>query len=39
VFAWSKSDLTRVHRSVIEHAVNTDPKIKPKRAEAAANVR
>jgi hypothetical protein len=30
VFAWSKSDLTGVHRSVIEHALNTDPKIKPK---------
>jgi hypothetical protein len=24
VFAWSKTDLTRVHRSVIEHALNTD---------------
>jgi hypothetical protein len=23
VFAWSKSDLTGVHRSVIEHALNT----------------
>jgi hypothetical protein len=30
VFAWSKSDLTGVHRSVIEHALNTDPKVKPK---------
>jgi hypothetical protein len=30
VFAWSKSDLTGVHRSVIEHALDTDPKIKPK---------
>jgi hypothetical protein len=30
VFAWSKSDLTRVHRLVIEHALNTDPKVKPK---------
>jgi hypothetical protein len=30
VFAWSKSDLTGVHRSVIEHALNTDPKIEPK---------
>jgi hypothetical protein len=27
VFAWSKSDLTGVHRSVIEHALNTDPKV------------
>jgi hypothetical protein len=30
VFAWSKSDLTGVHRSVIEHSLNTDPKVKPK---------
>jgi hypothetical protein len=30
VFAWSKSDLTGVHRSVIEHALNTDQKVKPK---------
>jgi hypothetical protein len=30
VFAWSKLDLTGVHRSVIEHALNTDPKDKPK---------
>jgi ribosome recycling factor len=30
VFAWSKSDLTGVHRSVIEHALNTDPRVKPK---------
>jgi hypothetical protein len=30
VFTWSKSDLTGVHRSVIEHALNTDPKVKPK---------
>jgi hypothetical protein len=30
VFAWSKSDLTGVHHSVIEHALNTDPKVKPK---------
>jgi hypothetical protein len=30
VFARSKSDLTGVHRSVIEHALNTDPKFKPK---------
>jgi hypothetical protein len=30
VFAWSKSDLTGVHRSVIEHAMNTDPKVKPR---------
>jgi hypothetical protein len=30
VFAWSKLDLTGVHRSVIEHALNTDPKVKPK---------
>jgi hypothetical protein len=30
VFAWSKSDLTGVHHSVIEHALNTDPKIRPK---------
>jgi hypothetical protein len=30
VFAWSKSDLTRVHRSVIEHALNTDPKVRLK---------
>jgi hypothetical protein len=30
VFAWSKSDLTGVYRSVIEHALNTDPKVKPK---------
>jgi hypothetical protein len=30
VFAWSKSDLTGVHRSVIEHALNTDPKVRPK---------
>jgi hypothetical protein len=27
MFAWSKSDLTGVHRSVIEHALNTDPKV------------
>jgi hypothetical protein len=30
VFTWSKSDLTGVHRSVIESALNTDPKVKPK---------
>jgi hypothetical protein len=30
MFAWSKSDLTGVHLSVIEHALNTDPKIKLK---------
>jgi hypothetical protein len=30
VFAWFKSDLTGVHRSVIEHALNTDLKVKPK---------
>jgi hypothetical protein len=30
VFTWSKSDLTGVHQSVIEHALNTDPKVKPK---------
>jgi hypothetical protein len=30
VFTLSKSDLTGVHRSVIEHALNTDPKVKPK---------
>jgi hypothetical protein len=30
VFAWSKSDLTGVHRSIIEHALNTDPKVRPK---------
>jgi hypothetical protein len=30
VFAWCKSDLMVVHRSVIEHALNTNPKIKPK---------
>jgi hypothetical protein len=30
VFAWSKSDLTGVHRSAIEHALNTDPMVKPK---------
>jgi hypothetical protein len=38
VFAWSKSDLTGVHRSVIEHALNTDPKVMPKLQEKA-NVR
>jgi hypothetical protein len=30
VFAWSKSDLMGVHCSVIEHALKTDPKVKPK---------
>jgi hypothetical protein len=30
VFAWSKSDLTGVHRLVIGHSLNTDPKVKPK---------
>jgi hypothetical protein len=30
VFASSKSDLTGFHRSVIEHALNTDPKVRPK---------
>jgi hypothetical protein len=30
VFVWSKSDLIGVHRSIIEHALNTDPKVKPK---------
>jgi hypothetical protein len=30
VFAWSKSDLTGVHHSVIEHAFNIDTKVKPK---------
>jgi hypothetical protein len=27
VFAWSKSELIEVHRSVMEHALNTDPKV------------
>jgi hypothetical protein len=30
VFARSKSDLTGVHHSVVEHALNTDPKVRPK---------
>jgi hypothetical protein len=30
VIAWSKSVLVGVHRSVIERALNTEPKIKPK---------
>jgi hypothetical protein len=30
VFAWSKTDLTGIHRSVIEHDLNTDPKVRPK---------
>jgi hypothetical protein len=30
VFAWSNLDLMGVHRSVIEHALNTDPKVKSK---------
>jgi hypothetical protein len=30
VFAFSKSDLTGVHRSVIEHALNIDPKVRLK---------
>jgi hypothetical protein len=30
VFAWSKSDLIGVHRSVIEDALNTDPKVRLK---------
>jgi hypothetical protein len=30
IFAWSNSDLTGVHHSVIEHALNTDPKVRPK---------
>jgi hypothetical protein len=30
IFAWSKSDLMGVHRSVVEHALNTDPKVRPK---------
>jgi hypothetical protein len=30
VFAWSRSDLIGVHRSIIEHALNTDPKVKAK---------
>jgi hypothetical protein len=30
VFAWSRIDLTGVHRSIIEHALNTGPKVKPK---------
>jgi hypothetical protein len=30
IFAWSKTDLTGVHRFVIEHTLNTDPKVRPK---------
>jgi hypothetical protein len=30
VFALSKKDLTGVHRSIIEHALNTDLKVGPK---------
>jgi hypothetical protein len=30
VFAWSKTNLIGVHRSVIEHALNTDPTVRPK---------
>jgi hypothetical protein len=30
IFAWSKSDLMGVHHSVVEHALNTDPKVRPK---------
>ncbi|KAK8448614.1 hypothetical protein SEVIR_7G063902v4 [Setaria viridis] len=29
-FAWSSSDLKGVDRTVIEHDLNTDPKVKPK---------
>jgi hypothetical protein len=30
VSSWSKIDFKGVHRSVIQHALNTDPKVKPK---------
>jgi hypothetical protein len=30
VFAWSKTYLTGVHRSTTDHALNTDPKVRPK---------
>jgi hypothetical protein len=30
IFACSKLDLTGVHRSIIEHTLNTDPKVRPK---------
>jgi len=38
VFAWSASDLCGVSRDIIEHRLDTDPKIKPKKAKASQNV-
>jgi oligoendopeptidase F len=29
VFAWSANDLCRVDRSIIEHALNVDPSVRP----------
>jgi hypothetical protein len=31
VFAWSTNDLFGVDRSIIEHALNVDPSIKPRK--------
>jgi hypothetical protein len=31
VFAWSTNDLCGVDRSIIEHALNVDPSIKPRK--------
>jgi hypothetical protein len=31
VFAWSANDLCGVHRDVIEHSINVDPTIKPRK--------
>jgi hypothetical protein len=38
VFAWSAKDLQGVDRDIIEHALETDEKITPKKVETQENV-
>jgi hypothetical protein len=38
VFAWSAKDLQGVDRDIIEHALETDEKIEPKKAKTSENV-
>jgi hypothetical protein len=39
VFAWSAKDLQGIDRDIIKHALETDEKIAPKKAETSKNDR
>jgi hypothetical protein len=39
VFAWSAKDLQGVNRDIIEHALETDERIVPKKQKTSENVR